>query len=68
LYAKFLRTYSEQRGVKRTEGRIVETILRDSDGFIDALVMEMAKKYMAIFYRLFWHECFTDRKSLTDRL
>ncbi|MES2047052.1 MAG: tryptophan halogenase family protein [Pseudomonadota bacterium] len=50
LYAKFLRTYSEKRGVKRTEGRIVDTLLRDADGFIDAIVMENGEKIHGDFF------------------
>ncbi|MDO8701996.1 MAG: tryptophan 7-halogenase [Undibacterium sp.] len=50
LYAKFLRTYSEKRGVKRTEGRIVDTLLREADGFIDALVMENGEKIQGDFF------------------
>ena len=50
LYAKFLRAYSEQRGVKRTEGRIVDTLLRDADGFIDAIVMENGEKIQGDFF------------------
>ena len=34
-----LREYAEARGVRRTEGRIVETVLRGSDGFIEAIVL-----------------------------
>ncbi|MGB8855832.1 MAG: tryptophan halogenase family protein [Burkholderiales bacterium] len=40
LFAKYLRKYSEARGVVRSEGKIKQTILRDSDGFIEAVVME----------------------------
>lgn len=50
LYAKFLRTYSEKRGVKRTEGRIVDTLLRDADGFVDAIVMENGEKIHGDFF------------------
>lgn len=50
LYAKFLRAYSEKRGVKRTEGRIVDTLLRDKDGFIDAVVMENGEKIHGDFF------------------
>ena len=50
LYAKFLRAYSEKRGVKRTEGRIVDTLLRDADGFIDAIVMESGEKIQGDFF------------------
>ena len=40
LYAKYLRGMSEQQGVARIEGRIVETKLREADGFIESLMME----------------------------
>jgi tryptophan halogenase len=40
LYAKYLRDISEQQGVTRIEGRIVETRLREADGFVDSLIME----------------------------
>lgn len=39
LYAKFLREYSEARGVVRTEGRIVDVKLRDADGHVEAIVL-----------------------------
>ena len=44
LYAQYLRGYSEARGVLRTEGRIVDTVLRADDGFIEALVMESGER------------------------
>ncbi|MBR7745795.1 tryptophan halogenase family protein [Undibacterium baiyunense] len=50
LYARYLRTYAEQRGVKRTEGRIVQTLLRQDDGFVEALVMENGEKISADFF------------------
>jgi tryptophan halogenase len=40
LYAKFLRGFSEKLGVVRTEGKVVSTKLRESDGFIEAIVLE----------------------------
>jgi len=49
LYAKYLRSYSEARGVKRTEGRIVDTVLRE-DGFIDAIVMENGERIDGDFF------------------
>ena len=40
LYGRMLRTYAEQRGVKRTEGKVVDAQLRGEDGFIEAVVLE----------------------------
>jgi tryptophan 7-halogenase len=37
LYARYLRAYSEARGVERIEGRIVEVQLRDGDGYVSAV-------------------------------
>ena len=44
LYAKYLRGLSEGRGVRRTEGRIVDTVLRADDGFVEAIVMENGER------------------------
>ncbi|MGH8040567.1 MAG: tryptophan halogenase family protein [Rudaea sp.] len=43
-YAQFLRRYAQARGVKRTEGKIVQTVLRPEDGFVEAVVMESGEK------------------------
>ena len=40
LYARYLRNYSEARGVQRTEGRVVDVKLRGTDGFIEAVALE----------------------------
>jgi len=40
LYARYLRTYAEARGVKRLEGRIVDTRLDGGSGDIEAVVLQ----------------------------
>jgi len=40
LYAKLLRTYSETNGVKRVEGKAVETTLNPQSGFVDSITLE----------------------------
>ncbi|MFZ6845796.1 tryptophan halogenase family protein [Undibacterium sp. RuTC16W] len=44
LYAKFLRKFSEARGVKRVEGKIVQVSQRETDGYIDAVVLENGER------------------------
>ena len=50
LYAKFLRGYAEARGVVRTEGKIVNTVLREADGFIKAVVLESGEQIEGDFF------------------
>ena len=50
LYAQFLRTFAERRGVRRHEGRIVDTRLRPEDGFIEAVVLADGRQLAADFF------------------
>lgn len=43
LFAGFLREYSEERGVRRTEGKVVDIGLRVDDGHIDSVTLEGGK-------------------------
>lgn len=40
LFARYLRGWSEKRGVIRTEGKVREVNLRSEDGFIESLTLE----------------------------
>jgi tryptophan halogenase len=40
LYARFLRQYSEARGVRRIEGKVVDALTRASDGHVEAVRMD----------------------------
>jgi len=47
LYAQYLRRYSEARGIKRQEGKIVDVVQRGEDGFIEAVVLESGTRVEA---------------------
>ena len=44
LYARFLRAFAEKLGVRRTEGKVRDTVLRAEDGFIEAIVLESGER------------------------
>jgi tryptophan halogenase len=50
LYARFLRRQAEQRGVRRTEGRIARVSQREPDGFIDAVVLDSGERIAGDFF------------------
>ena len=47
LYARFLRTYAEDRGVVRSEGMVVDVTLRSEDGFIEAVTLASGERIEA---------------------
>ncbi len=50
LYARYLRTYAEQKGVERVEGRIVDVRLDPDNGFIDRVVLQDDREVTADFF------------------
>ena len=44
LYARFLRAYAEQRGVRRTEGKVARVDLDGASGFVEAVVLESGER------------------------
>lgn len=44
LYARYLRKLAQARGVRRTEGKIVQVSQREGDGYVDALVLASGER------------------------
>jgi tryptophan halogenase len=44
LYARFLRGYAEERGVRRQEGKVVEIHQRAEDGFVEAVTLQSGQR------------------------
>lgn len=50
LYAQYLRRYAEARGVKRLEGRVVETALEPESGAIASITLDDGRDLAAEFF------------------
>ncbi|NWN33629.1 tryptophan 7-halogenase, partial [Klebsiella michiganensis] len=50
LYARFLRKYSEERGVQRIEGRIVDVALGPDDGHVAAITLQSGHRVEGDFF------------------
>jgi tryptophan halogenase len=50
LYAKFLRGFAEQRGVKRIEGRIAQVETREGDGHVSAVRLQSGQRVEGDFF------------------
>lgn len=49
LVAQYLRKYSEERGLKRTEGKVVE-VTRREDGFVSSVTLEDGRQIAGDFF------------------
>lgn len=50
LYAAFLRRYSEERGVQRVEGKIVQVQTHSDTGYLEALMLASGEKISGDFF------------------
>lgn len=50
LYAKYLRSYSEKRGVERIEGKVNKVTLNQESGFISSVTLEDGQQISADFF------------------
>ncbi len=50
LYARYLRTYSEAKGVTRIEGKIGDVTLNAETGFVESVTMEDGRTFGADFF------------------
>ena len=50
LYAQYLRSFSEKKGVERIEGEIVDVAIRPDDGFIESVNLKNGEKLSADLY------------------